>query len=92
LLAGACLLVAVVIPLEYGRQFSRFARNDPDRLQSEEYRYEIQRMQLIAAKELPFPVPADALSLPAPMSNPNQPHADLTKLAADGNETLEPEK
>lgn len=92
LLAGICLLVAILIPLEYGRQFSRFAGNDPDRLQSEEYRYEIQRLQLIAAKELPFPVPVDALPLSGPISNPIQPQADFTKLASLGNGTLEPEK
>src|SRR5262245_38203639 len=86
LLAGTCLVVAIVIPIEYARQFARFAKSDPDRLQSEEYRYGMKRIQLIAAKDLPYPVPADALALPAPTSNPAQPLPELSQIPemADG--------
>lgn len=66
-------LIAAGIVIEYCRQYSRFARLDPDRLQSEEYRYEMKKIQMIAAKELPYPVPADSLNLPSPTSNPAHP-------------------
>lgn len=44
--------------------------HDPDRLQSEKYRYETQRMQMIAAKDLEHPMPADSLPLADPAGNP----------------------
>lgn len=68
-----CVLIAVGIPLEYARQFGRFAAQDPERLQSEHYRYELKRMQMIAAKELPYPLPADSLGLPPATTNPALP-------------------
>lgn len=66
------IVAALWIPVVYVRQYSSFAKNDPDRLQSEEYRYEMARMQTIASKELPYPVPEDRLSLPDPTENPLQ--------------------
>ena len=51
------------------RHDAKFAKNDPDRLQSEEYRYERARMQMIAAKELRHPIPAEALQLEEPRKN-----------------------
>lgn len=77
LILGPCVLVALGIPLEYCRQFARFANNDPDRLQSEEYRYEMSRLQMVAGKDLPYPVPADTLTLPPPTPNPTQPEPQL---------------
>ena len=53
----------------------RFAQSDPDRLQSEEYRYETARMQMIAAKQFPYPIPAEKLSLDDPRENPAVPDA-----------------
>jgi hypothetical protein len=49
-------------------------------------------MQLIAAKELPYPVPADALALPAATSNPAQPVPDLSQIPEITDGPLEPEK
>ncbi|WP_218016542.1 hypothetical protein, partial [Curvibacter delicatus] len=50
--------------------------NDPDRLQSEHYRYEMTKIQMIASKELPYPVPAESLNLPEATSNPSHPFPD----------------
>ena len=91
ILSGTCLLVAILIAFEYGRQFARFAKRDPDRLQSEEYRYGMRQMQLIAAKELPYPVPPDALALPAATSNPAQPLPLLSQIPEMPDGPLEPE-
>jgi len=66
-------LVAVGIVVEYCRQFSGFAKHDPDRLQSEEYRYEMKKIQLIAAKELPYPMTVESLDLLRATSNPAHP-------------------
>ena len=53
---GLVILVLWIV-LSYLRHYASFAKNDPDRLQSEEYRYETARLQMIAAKELPNPFP-----------------------------------
>ena len=64
------LVVAVLwILFDYHRHYASFARNDPDRLQSEEYRYEMTRVQMLAAKGLPEPLPADSLPLEEPKRN-----------------------
>ena len=66
----AVLVVAVLgILFDYHRHYASFAKNDPDRLQSEEYRYEMTRVQMLAAKELPEPLPADSLPLDEPKRN-----------------------
>ena len=57
------------ILFDYHRHYASFAKNDPDRLQSEEYRYEMTRVQMLAAKELPEPLPADSLPLEEPKRN-----------------------
>lgn len=62
-------LAAFWIILQYYRQYERFAKTDPDRLQSENYRYETARMQLIAAKGLPYPMPAESLAIDEPGTN-----------------------
>ena len=62
-------VVALGIVIHYLYHYSSFARNDPDRLQSEEYRYETARMQMIAAKELRYPIPAEDLALQEPREN-----------------------
>ncbi len=66
---GLVILVLWIV-LSYLRHYASFAKNDPDRLQSEEYRYETARLQMIAAKELPNPIPAKELPLEAPKEKP----------------------
>ena len=66
------VLVALAALWDYHRHYSAFAKNDPDRLQSEEYRIGMARTQMIAAKELPQPMPEDKLPLQGPESNPTQ--------------------
>lgn len=64
------LVIGVLgIIFSFHRHYASFAKNDPDRLQSEEYRYETARMQMIAAKELRSPIPADELPLGDPREN-----------------------
>lgn len=65
-------VAAVGIIIFYMWHYTRFANTAPDRLQSEQFRYEMQRMHLIAGKELPNPIPADRINLGAPSFNPNQ--------------------
>ncbi|MCY4377682.1 MAG: hypothetical protein OXC31_28320 [Spirochaetaceae bacterium] len=76
-------LAALVIVFRYLRHYESFAKHDPDRLQSEKYRYETQRTQMIAAKELKHPMPADSLPLADPAENPvehvKSEEADSTK-------------
>ena len=87
--AWICLifvLVSIGIVIEYFRQFSRFANTDPDRLQSEEYRYEMHKIQLISAKELPGPVPLDVLDAGDPRSNPRNPMPALESVGSAGDE------
>ena len=67
---GLVILVLWIV-VSYLRHYASFAKNDPDRLQSEEYRYETARMQMIAAKELRNPIPAEELSLEDPRGNPD---------------------
>ena len=66
-------ILSVAIVIFYLFHYASFARNDPDRLQSEEYRYETARMQMIAAKELPHPIPEENPSLDDPKGNPAAP-------------------
>ena len=90
LITVACVLVALWLIFNYTRHYGRFAKHDPDRLQSEEYRYETARLQMIAAKELPEPVPADELPLADPASNLPEPEASVeTEGALTSNNTDE---
>lgn len=70
ILTALLVLASLGVVFSYLRHYAQFAKTDPDRLQSEEYRYETARMQMIAAKELQHPVPAEALSLEEPRKNP----------------------
>lgn len=72
------ILTMIAIIVFYCVTYRNFAKSDPDRLQSEEYRYGMKRMQLIAAKELPHPMPVDELNLTEATSNPTLP--DLEKV------------
>ena len=65
----ALIIAGLWILFDYHRHYASFAKNDPDRLQSEEYRCEMTRVQMLAAKELPAPLPEDSLPLEAPKRN-----------------------
>ncbi len=67
------VVAALGIVIDYHRRYAFFAKNDPDRLQSEEYRYKTAQMRMIAAKELPSPMPAEELSLEDPRKNLDAP-------------------
>lgn len=71
---------AVSIVAVFSGAFLWLMKNDPDRLQSEDFRCEMQRMHLIAAKELPAPVPMEMLIHPVATSNPAQPITNLTDI------------
>ena len=60
----------VGIIVHYLWHYTSYAKHDPDRLQSEEYRSQMQQLQ-IAAKGLPEPLPAHVLEDPIP--NPIHP-------------------
>ena len=64
------IVAALAIVFSYHRHYTSFAKNDPDRLQSEKYRYETARMQMIAAKELRQPMAEDRLPWPGSVENP----------------------
>ena len=68
-LSALCLAAIVVIFGHYLWHYSKFAKNDPDRLQSEQYRVQMQHLQLVAAKDLPEPLPAEVLD--DPTANPS---------------------
>lgn len=78
LITVVCVLVALWLIYNYTRHYGRFAKQDPDRLQSEKYRSETMRMKMmIAAKELPEPVSADELPLADPAPNLPEPEASV---------------
>ena len=91
MLSTALVFLAVCIVIFYLFHYASFAKSDPDRLQSEEYRYETARMQMIAAKELPHPIPAESLSLDDPRENlaaPEPPAED--EIASTGTDEEKP--
>lgn len=82
-------LAALWIVFRYLYHYASFAKRDPDRLQSEEYRLETSRMQMFAAKELPYPMPAESLPLAEPAENPAEQGASTE--GEDGPESAEGE-
>ena len=58
------VIASLWILYNYHRHFGKFAKNDPDRLQSEEFRIGMTRIQMLAAKSLPQPLPEDILPEP----------------------------
>ncbi|WP_139369666.1 hypothetical protein [Xanthomonas axonopodis] len=82
-LAIVLALTAVGIIFEYFRQYSVFAKNDPDRLQSEEYRYEMTKIQIVAGKGLPQPVPLEDLNLSDPTTNPVNPMPSVDSVVIE---------
>ena len=63
------VITTLCILYNYHRHYAAFAKSDPDRLQSEEYRYEMTRVQMLAAKGLQEPLPEDSLPLADPTRN-----------------------
>lgn len=55
------VVAALGIVIDYHRRYAFFAKNDPDRLQSEEYRYKTAQMQMIASGELHDSIPEEEL-------------------------------
>ncbi len=83
----ACVLAALWLIFNYTRHYGRFAKNDPDRLQSEEYRVEIARQKIyISAKELPDPVSEDELPLADPAPNLPEPEASVQEESLNPND------
>ena len=68
LFSSLFILSAIGIPIHYVCHFSSFARNDPDRLQSEQFRTEMQQMhmQLLTGKDFPEALTGDVLDDPTP--------------------------
>ena len=83
LFSAALVIGALLLVFDYHRHYSKFAKKDPDRLQSEEYRFQKAQMHMIASKELPHPIPVDELPLQDPVSN-------LTERGSQSNEGQEP--
>lgn len=63
-------IIAIVIVAFYLIIFLRFAISDPDRLQSEEYRCEVRRINMVAGSGLIEPIAAENLLLKAATFNP----------------------
>ena len=61
-------IAALWFVADYHRHYSRFASTDPDRLQSEEYRYQTMRL-MIATREFPDSVSAEELPFTDPAAN-----------------------
>lgn len=92
LITTGCVLATLAIVGFYLYHFHRFARKDPDRLQSEEYRFGMARMHMIAAKDLPYAIPADRLSLAEPTENPIQHEPQTQEEKSSDSEVAEEEK
>ena len=86
LITVACVLVALGLIINYNRHYGRFAKHDPDRLQSEEYRLEEYRLlALIEGKELPDPVSAGEIPITdtaAKLSDPEASTQEKDSLAS----------
>ena len=63
------LVIAVLgIVFSYHRRYAFFAKNDPDKLQSEDHQYKTAWMQMIVTGELRDPIPEEGL--PDPREKP----------------------
>lgn len=87
--AAICVLCAILIVALYLRHYANFAKHDPDRLQSERYRVQMQELQvqLLEAKNYPEPLRADVLEDATP--NPvieNHKAADGENISTEGEE------
>lgn len=59
--SALCFVGIVAVVGIYLDQYTRFAKLDPDRLQSEQYRVQMQQIQMIKAKDLRDYLPAEVL-------------------------------
>ena len=91
LITVACVIAALWLIFNYTRHYGRFAKHDPDRLQSEEYRYETARLQMIASKKLPEPVSADELPLPDLVPNLPEPEASTQEEESQASTDIDKE-
>lgn len=67
IISAVLVIAGLLIPSNFHRHFGKFAKTDPDRLQSEEFRIGMTRIQMVDAKSLPQPLSED--SLPEPTRN-----------------------
>ena len=65
--SAVCFVGIIAVVGIYLAQYMRFAKHDPDRLQSEQYRIQMQQLQMIKAKDLRDYLPADVLAQPTSM-------------------------
>ena len=86
LITVVCVIVALWLIVNYTRHYGRFAKNDPDRLQSEEYRVEIAWQKIVSAKKLPNPMTADELPIPDLAPNLPEPEASVQEESLDPND------
>lgn len=70
LVQGILVLCAIGIPVAYFTHYGRFAKNDPDRLQSEDFRVEMSKIHMLTGKEFPRAILADEIQLGPPTANP----------------------
>lgn len=88
------IIASLWILYDYHRHYGKFAKNDPDRLQSEEYRFGMTRVQMVAAKSLPQPMPEEILPLDEPTRNltgaNEQEEADESNASATKVQETEP--
>ena len=82
-------IAALWFVADYHRHYSRFASTDPDRLQSEEYRFQTMRL-MIATREFPDSVSAEEL----PFTDPavNLPGSEVTVEQPTGPSDTEEER
>lgn len=99
LITVAFVLVALWIIIKYNRHYAWFAKHDPDRLQSEEYRSGIARLNMITPQGESDPMPVDEVparrralprkqGLSDPMSADELPLADTEPNPSEPEESL----
>ena len=70
--SAALIAAALLVAGLYCYQYLWYARRAPDRLQSEQYRIEMTRMKMVAARELPRPSPASSLPMDRSTDSPTE--------------------
>ncbi len=74
-----CFAGIVAVVGVYLAQYIRFAKHDPDRLQSEQFRVQMQQLQMIKAKDLRDYLPAEVLAQPTSMLTDKDENVDEQK-------------
>ena len=70
--SAALIAAALFVAGFYCYQYLWYARHAPDRLQSEEYRIETVRIEIVAARELRRPAPVTTLPMDRSTDSPNE--------------------